>query len=304
MNERTIDNLIKWIRSVMPNKAKLHIAWFGGEPLLEKKTIFEITKKINVLSKELKFQYSSSLTTNGYLLTKDFIDNIEKLSIKQIQITFDGNREFHNKYRFLINGQGSFDNLIENITQLISKKPDVCSIIIRVNCTDENYESLIELLNSFPENIRSQINIFFRWVYPSKIKGFKDFSSRKKGEEPYINISKLYREAQRLGWIVKTRNSKIKYNFCEVDFLNHFYINPSGDLFFCSHRTESKDSIGSLNSSVVINYNNKNFISKWYSQEPFDDNVCLSCKLLPHCLGGCRKERMEGRRGCIWEKNQ
>jgi uncharacterized protein len=301
MNKGTKDNLIKWIESVMPDKRILHIAWFGGEPLLEKKSIYELTDQINSLSKKLDFKYFSSITTNGYFLNQDFINRIEYLGIKHVQVTFDGDKYFHNKSRFLANGKGSFDILVKNVIQLVSVKQDVGSVSIRVNCTDENFESISDLLKSFPLEIRSKITIFFRWVYESKAKCFKDFSSEKKGDFPYLNLSKLYREAELLGWITENPNSIIKFNYCEVDFLDSYSIDPSGNLFLCGHSMEPEDSIGNVNSRNVINSKKNDFISKWYSQEPFTDTVCMECKLLPLCLGGCRKQRLEGKRGCIEE---
>ncbi len=303
MTDETKDNLINWIKECSKNKTRLHIAWFGGEPLLEKPRIIEITQEIKSIAKDYKLEYTSSITTNGFLLNDSFNSKLDELNIKHIQVTFDGNREFHNKSRFLANGTGSFDKLVENVTNLIKNKPDDCTVSIRVNCTDENFDSLEEFLESFPKQIRKELSIFFRWVYATEIKGFQDFSSKSKGDKPYLNLSKLYRKAMQLGWIAKNPHSKIKNNYCEVDFLDHYYVHPEGDLFLCGHSMEKSDSIGSVNSTNTI-YNTKlDFISKWYSQEPFNDDECLVCKLLPQCLGGCRKERLEGIRPCIEEKN-
>jgi uncharacterized protein len=303
MSEKTSENLLKWIESNAINKKLIHISWFGGEPLLEKSIIKQISERLIKICEKNGCTYTSSITTNGFLLNDDIIRKLDSYHINYIQITFDGDKYFHDKYRFLKNGKGTFDILHNNLINCIKKKNKDCKVTVRLNCTDFNYKSIIDFLERFPLYVRKRTGIFFRWIFSCEAKNFKQFSNHLTGEKAYKNLSVLYSKAKALGWNVRNPNNKEGYNYCEVDFLDHYLVGPDGSLFLCSHTMDKKDSIGNINRKKSIIFENKlKNLSEWYSAEPFGDKDCVQCKLLPVCLGGCRKERINGNKSCIDEK--
>lgn len=83
---------------------KMHISFFGGEPLLQ---YFNVVKPISENFASLCRVYRKkgliSLTTNGILLTDDVISNLNSIFIpKSIQVPFDGSRDFYNKVKKII----------------------------------------------------------------------------------------------------------------------------------------------------------------------------------------------------------
>jgi uncharacterized protein len=293
--------LIKWVETAFKNKRHIGIAWFGGEPLLAKKTIFRLTEKIRDFCDTIGATYSAALTTNGFYLDEKFIDSLKDLDIKAVHITLDGDKADHDKLRRLRNGSGSFERVFNNIVAFCENSKD-CNLELRVNCCDDNYAGIEQLLKRFPRSVIERSQIYFRWVYASEANNYREFSHSAKGSDPYYGLAKLYSAASALGW--RTDNPALSFPnaYCEVDYLDHYAISPSGSIFLCSHTFKDSEAIGSLlqkqkfNSEVISKY------IKWYSTDPFEDAKCIACQLLPICEGGCRKARSMGQGNCIEEK--
>lgn len=65
----------------------INLAWFGGEPLFNMKVIDKITNKLHSYNRE----FTSSMTTNGYLFNKDIIIKAKNTwNLRTVQITIDG----------------------------------------------------------------------------------------------------------------------------------------------------------------------------------------------------------------------
>lgn len=294
------DALIKWIKT-FKNKRNISVAWFGGEPLLAKNTISRLTRQIKEFCSNINANYSASLTTNGFFLDREFQNLIPSLNIKNVQITLDGDKNTHDNYRKQINGEGSFERILENIVSFCENVTD-CDLTLRVNCSDDNYDEIEEMIEKLPVEAKNKVKIFFRWIWANEATGYREFACSKRGNEPFKGLSNLYNASEKKGLKTRNPNTRFKSNYCEVDFLDHFTIDPEGNIFLCTHSFDKSESIGSLYNNKVIPDSNIGFYSKWYSLNPFNDEKCIECKLLPVCLGGCRKSRMNGQRACIEEK--
>lgn len=51
MDERTEDNIVRFLKS-NPNMKRLSVVWYGGEPLINSKSIVRLTKKLQDLGVE------------------------------------------------------------------------------------------------------------------------------------------------------------------------------------------------------------------------------------------------------------
>ncbi|HCL58157.1 MAG TPA: radical SAM/SPASM domain-containing protein [Spirochaetia bacterium] len=92
------------------NKKEVYITLFGGEPLLKRnepmiRKIVEASKKENI---------PLSVVTNGYYL-KEFLPILKDAPIHEIQVTFDGDQEIHDKRRVLKDGTKSFQKIFEGL---------------------------------------------------------------------------------------------------------------------------------------------------------------------------------------------
>ncbi len=101
------------------------ITLFGGEPLLEKNC--DVVSYI--VHKGMRDGYAFAAITNGYTLDK-FVDILKPGMLQSLQITLDGAREEHNRFRVHRNNGASFDRIMENIDMALR-----CgvSVSVRVN---------------------------------------------------------------------------------------------------------------------------------------------------------------------------
>src|SRR6266571_4798031 len=117
---------------------ELQISWFGGEPLLAFGVITDIcTHAINV-AKFNGFDFSSSMTTNGYFLDRKRFSSCLENGIRSFQISLDGDEHVHNASRKLMSGAGTFDRIWANVMAIKELSADFI-ILLRLHYTYENF---------------------------------------------------------------------------------------------------------------------------------------------------------------------
>jgi uncharacterized protein len=77
---------------------RLNVSWFGGEPLVAKSIVFEISEYATKLThKYAGLVYTGDMTTNGYLLNYDTAKALADVGVRNYQISLDGPRDVHNQ---------------------------------------------------------------------------------------------------------------------------------------------------------------------------------------------------------------
>ncbi len=277
MDQRTQDAIIDFVQKYRPSLTNLRVSWYGGEPLLALDSIENLTNRfINLL--ENKIAYSASILSNGYNLTKEVARKLRELYIDRIHITIDGNRQVHDQRRMLINGEGTYERIIGNIKETI----DIIPITIRINVDYSNIKTLDTLLDEFDSLcFKNKINfyiapvddIFSSCKNPNCMSG-GDYS---KEEVEFYNLM-LSRGFNNFSLPVPNISN------CGGVVLNSFVIDPLGNLYKCwNHVGNLKEKVGTVFEGPQFDKN----LTKWLAFNPFDDQNCKKCKLLPICMGGC-----------------
>lgn len=282
MDLETADNIVEFIKQNIKSNDLLNIAWYGGEPLLGMKVIERISDKI------IKYmddgRYSASIVTNGYLLNRDYAEKLKKYKVKNAQITLDGPPKIHDSRRILASGEATFYKIVNNIKNV----SDLINITVRVNVDRTNEDSIDELVRILKEeDIYDKI-----FLYIAKVDDYSENSS----ENPLILNYKEFADKHNK-FISKNRKFNeipvMNPNICVSVNANGFVIDPEGNLYKCWDEIGRKEGIiGNVKSG--FEYNNTFFFYSNYN--PFDDEKCVKCKLLPVCMGGCpfqKKKRGE-----------
>jgi len=104
---------------------------FGGEPTLNMDGIESVCKKVDQLVREgrIKNLPFISLTTNGMNASERFIQLIQDYNIN-IGVSMDGPSVIHDKMRIDIKGQGTYQNIVNNIREMKRKTGQPSSISI------------------------------------------------------------------------------------------------------------------------------------------------------------------------------
>jgi sulfatase maturation enzyme AslB (radical SAM superfamily) len=100
-----------------PNVRHVHVAWFGGEPLLSYRTIIDLSNQITEMAAQVEKPYSSKMTTNGALLTPSRMQHLaEDALVSRFDITLDGPSDVHDRHRPLKAGGTSFDKIVATLS--------------------------------------------------------------------------------------------------------------------------------------------------------------------------------------------
>lgn len=102
------DKIVDFI--IKTKKDKVKITWFGGEPLIRSDIIAYISEKL--INKNVNLE--SVIITNGLLLSSLDINTLKnKWKICEIQVTFDGLYQNHDKRKCFAFGKNNFEKIIE-----------------------------------------------------------------------------------------------------------------------------------------------------------------------------------------------
>lgn len=288
-----IQSILKFISNELKNgKDRVLMHYFGGEPLLNFNAILQIDKYL----RENNINNKSSMTTNGYLLNNDIIMAIKDTNIKTLQITVDGTKETHNNTRPLKDGSQTFDVIINNIKNVLELTDDV-KIILRFNVNKITELKIDEFLQFLKDNNLKSKRILLRFEethesgtnYTNQKIYYKD---REEFSKKLLNInSKVINFGQRMG------RHGVRGVYCAFDRIGSYIINTNLELENC---TFSDKVVGVLDKNGLVSYN-ENFYKR-ILREPFEDEECVKCKILPMCMGGCTCLHAEGHIKCLHDK--
>lgn len=121
---------------------KLHLMFFGGEPLLNLPVMYLIAERMWQATRARGVRQTISIITNGLLLSEEIVDRMNGYGLSGVKITLDGERDTHNRMRPLRGGQGTFDRIVENIRKVAHKT----RVGIGGNYDESSFESFSGLL--------------------------------------------------------------------------------------------------------------------------------------------------------------
>lgn len=275
-----------------------YIAMSGGEPLA-RDDFFEVAEKIR--QKEMGF----SLATNGTLLTKEVVNDLEELNCQYVQVSVDGTKETHNRMR----GKNIFERTVNGIRRLANS--DITTGVA-MTVTEKNYQevdSVIELT----EDLGADIFMHYNFIPTGRGKEIKelDLDGRKrekllkklheKSKTRDINLLSTAPQYGRVcaggGEVSLTHFDTLSQEGMgeDIEFLAEFVggcgtgrlycaLQPNGDITPCVFLPKKIGNI--LSDDFLEVWKNNSFLEKIRKRESFDD-PCGSCGYNNIC-GGCR----------------
>lgn len=263
----------------------LTLDWFGGEPMLKfDEVIVPFSHNIKQLCEDRRVAFYNMITTNGALITDNHLDEMERIELNKFQITLDGGLEFHNKTRFSKKHPDSYNCIVNNITTLVRRFPNI-DLTLRINCTPTNIESIISIIDSFSNDIRNKIHVNFQPIW-QEVESLKTLSGR------VTEITRLFHEA---GFSVPSFTTLPPTpNICYVENMLHYTIIPGLEVYKCTARDFKKESsnyIGQISEDGVFQSNDN--ILRYYCDSFFENKTCLNCEVLPVCRGNCIQKCVE-----------
>lgn len=231
MSSDTVKAVKSLITKRVPDISYLNISWFGGEPLVAYKQVVDVMEHANSSKLELNpnLSLTSEMTTNGYKLTEDKLRKLVKLGVKQYQISFDGDKDEHDKLRVKRDGKPTFDVIWKNVTN--AKLIDMDFImLLRLHVNSDNEPSSTRFL----DRVKSEIGKDSRYtLYIRKLSrlGGKNDTSLPILAEDSKSVERLIDTAHKLG--LKTMDIGREY-VCYAAKPNAYVIRSDGSLSKCT----------------------------------------------------------------------
>ena len=284
LNLDTENLIFNFIYQQIDNFQNLQIDWYGGEPLLNVTSIKRLSERLIQLCDKKNVKYNASITTNGYNIDLLSEKELDHYRISSMQVTIDGVKNVHDQRRILLNGEGTYDKIINNIIS----RPKIL-FDIRVNVDNESYKQAKQLFDELKKHNLKNINVSVKGIVssdnnPCHEKEIDDLSL------PQITLE-LYNYLDKIGIPSAFSNcfDTLTREYCVVDTNSQYIISPDGGVFKCGEAFDDSDpgKIGVLDlDGLQLNRN----IYKWV-KDPFVYDECLQCNVLPLCMGGCQLMR-------------
>ena len=294
MSENVILAIKKHIDYMIDEKkiTSLHIDWFGGEPFMFfEQVIVPISRHAIKRCEEQMIPFSNSSTTNGYFLSKKTSDSLTDLKFEHFQITLDGDREFHDKVKFIKGCNSTFDYVLRNIDYLLSVNPTI-RVHLRINYTHSTLTKriVLEVSKFIRKENRPRVIITPKKVWQEKTD--KLFG---------LKLKEIIDDFSMHGFKVSRRDIITTFTSCYVNREFYNCISYNGNALKCT----ACDDIHKDNTYGKLLDNGKIFWENEHDkkcQEPsFNNKMCLNCKLLPNCMGRCPRDFIAGVTKCKYE---
>lgn len=277
LNDGDVERIKKHIVNYLKthNLKRLHLSWFGGEPLLDYNRIIEISTFAKDLCNKHDLSFRNTITTNGILLSEEYLKKMSDLNFSFFQITIDGTQEEHDKVK-VTKGKSAYATTLHNIC-LISKIIPSAEICLRYNYTMRNLkpDAFFDNLNQYlPDDVRKHVQLSIMKIWQEDEKGIDE-----------SKLDRLIENAYKFGYSV---NIGPGFHSCYVDHKHFNCIFSNGEVDKCDNK-DFEDCKGTINDDGHIVWNE---YPTFHSYTVFShQNECTCCKYLPVCYGPCPMER-------------
>lgn len=280
------DAFLAYLEQKLAGIKSLHIAWYGGEPLLGLKVIESLSERIIALCKARKVAYSAFIVTNGYALDKHVARRLQACGVTSCQITLDGAAEYHDQRRALLSGRGTYTRILENIQGWINEIPIM--VTTRVNIDERNLDGILGLLEDLAARGLAHRRNF--GVYLAPVEAITDVchgcSHVQMTKRSYAKLEVLlYRRAFELGLTGLPKPPTFHGN-CQAIRPGGILLLPNGDIHKCWDTVhDAKHRVGTIFEPAKIPESPR--FKAWIAWSPFKNDTCRNCRILPNCAGAC-----------------
>jgi uncharacterized protein len=286
-------NVLGLVTDSVGNLESLDVTWMGGEPLVGRRVIYDLSDRFIEVCDANGIAFSSGIVTNGWYLTPDVCDELLARRMSWAQVTIDGPPDVHDRNRPLVGGGKTFDRVLANLHHAVER----FDVSVRVNVDNANLgrvEELFQILEA--EGLGGRLHIgaakTVSWDdNPSAPMASYQSACFTSPEFARVELE-FNRLAARYGLGTPTLPSAIG-SPCTAVQANSLTVGSEGELYKCW------DSIGNLEASIghIANYKQPNErVLRWLLHNPTEDAQCSQCVALPVCMGGCAHYGFVGNR--------
>ncbi len=283
--KKAIDFLLDNSRS----RKNLEVDFFGGEPLMNLEVVKQIVSYARSKEKEYDKNLRFTITTNALSLNEDTMKYIND-NMYNVVLSIDGRKSVNDKMRSTINGEGTYNLIIENITKMAELRKEK-NYYVRGTFTRHNLDFAHDVLHLADLGIKSLS------IEPVVASPENDYAIR---EEDLDEVFKSYdylaeqyvkRNKEGNGFSFFHYMIDLEQGPCVIKRITgcgagaeYLAITPEGDIYPC-HQFVGDDNfrIGSVHTGEISNKLYNEFSAAHvYNKEEYN-----TCWAKFYCSGGC-----------------
>lgn len=266
------------------------IDFFGGEPLLNFKTVKAVTEYVREREKETGKIFKLTLTTNGILLDEKKISWLNENNISLV-LSLDGRKKIHDEMRPDISGKGSYDRVIKNFKNLVESRNGE-NYYLRGTYTNKNLDFSADVLSMADEGFD------ILSVEPVVLKNSSLALTEKdlpKIFSEYDKLTEIYlqRRKEGKGFFFFHFNVDLNNGPCVAKRLagcgaghEYFAVAENGDLYPC-HQFVGREKYKLGNIFSGVDENSKHWTKYFRESHVLNKPKCKNCWAKFFCSGGC-----------------
>ncbi|MBI4032585.1 radical SAM protein [Candidatus Berkelbacteria bacterium] len=293
-------------------RRRLHVDWYGGEPLMNIEFLEETSAALQARCRSLDVQYAASIISNGTCWPKDVGAFIHRHRVQQVQISFDGLKTNHERRRRYRPAHvpprlaSSFDRAVSLVDRLL----DHVRVDIRLNIDSKNVRDVVPFIR-FARSRGWFDRAFPAVIQPARLSSYSERSSfMRKSElsgDRFEQIRQTVREEA--AGRVTVEESEAPDGFphprssvCAALALDSIVVGADRRLHRCGLTvSEPLRAVGQLKPASS---NHLPILAQpgmpesgddrwWRDFDPTCQPSCSRCSFLPICWGGCAKKHLE-----------
>jgi uncharacterized protein len=282
--------LYERLLAARPETRMVNMVWYGGEPLMRKQIVYDLAERLIDVSARAGILYTGTMVTNGFLLTKEVAETLFLKGLRTVQITLDGDEELHDARRHLLSEakKGTYWKIMKNLASWIDEVP--ISVHARVNIDERNKDAITHLVDDLVERGLSGKRNFKLYFSPVETSTTACHSvadlTMKKVAYGRLEAS-LYRYAFDRGLASLPYPTRF-LGICSAVRPNDYLVVPNGDVHKCWDTVSFPEKrVGTVFDTEALFLKADPNHQKWESFDPFANEICHSCKILPNCTSYC-----------------
>lgn len=285
MDPAVQDAILAMVERAAPGIKHLHVAWYGGEPLMRRAIIESLSDRFMAFCDARRIRYDAMMVTNGFMLSGEVARSLYSRRVKNIQVTLDGMPSYHDKRRVLLSGKGTFERIARNLKEA-ADVPIGYSIRVNIDARNaEDVHGLIDHMTALGLGNRQNLKLYFAPV-EAITEGCHAISEDTMGKSEYAQLeAELYRRGHAAGLTALPYPPRFK-GTCGAVRPKGFVIVPNGDVHKCwdtvSTPSERVGTVFDLDGLAT-----SDLARRWLAWTPFDNESCRNCRIMPICSGAC-----------------
>ncbi len=254
MKPEIVSAIKRLLRQRVGDLETLTVSWFGGEPLLAKNIVLDVSAfAADLASQHVRLGYRGGMTTNGYFLDYETASALAECGVREYQISLDGPREVHNETRLRADGRGTYERIWANLLAIRNSSLPV-SVLLRVHFSADTVQSLLPLLDDIKTQFLTDSRFSVAVMPIGRWGGVNDAAiqllSKDKQEQAITTfLTALFGEN-----VSSPQNlSRIDGYVCYASRSNALVIRPNGDVAKCTLALyDERNKVGTLQPDGTI----------------------------------------------------